>query len=90
MCGFLGATAPGSEVAVDQRDMMMSGKTLRGIVEGDANPDVLIPAMIEMQAQGRFPFERLMRVYPFERINEAIEDSREGRTIKPVLKFAAV
>lgn len=88
MCGFLGAAAPGAEFAVDVRDMMIGGKTLRGIVEGDANPDVFIPAMIEMQAQGRFPFEKLMRIYPFDQINEAIADSKAGRTIKPVLKFA--
>ena len=88
-CGFLGAASPGSEVAVDVRDMMIGGKTLRGIVEGDANPDVFIPAMIEMQAQGRFPFEKLMRTYSFEQVNEAIADSKSGRTIKPVLQFAA-
>lgn len=86
-CGFVGGAPAGAEVAVDVRDMMIHGKTLRGIVEGDANPDVFIPAMIEMQARGRFPFEKLVRLYPFEQVNEAIADSKSGRTVKPVLKF---
>lgn len=87
VCGFVGGAPVGTELAVDVRDMMIQGKTLRGIVEGDANPDVFIPAMIDMQACGRFPFEKLVRMYPFEQINEAIADSKSGRTVKPVLKF---
>lgn len=87
VCGLVGGAPIGSELVVDVRDMMIHGKTLRGIVEGDANPDVFIPAMIEMQARGRFPFEKLVRIYPFEQVNEAIADSRSGKTVKPVLKF---
>ena len=86
-CGFVGGAPAGSEMAVDVRDMMIHGKTLRGIVEGDANPDVFIPAMIEMQARGRFPFEKLVQMYPFEHVNEAIADSKSGKTVKPILKF---
>lgn len=86
-CGFVGGAPAGSELVVDVRDMMIGGKTLRGIVEGDSNPDVFIPAMIEMQARGRFPFEKLVRMYPFEQVNEAIADSKSGKTVKPILKF---
>jgi aryl-alcohol dehydrogenase len=88
-CGFVGGAAPGTELPVDVRDMMVKGKTLRGIVEGDANPDVFIPALIDMQARGRFPFEKLVRMYPFEEIQAAIDDSKSGRTVKPILKFPA-
>ncbi|MBL0420700.1 NAD(P)-dependent alcohol dehydrogenase [Ramlibacter sp. AW1] len=87
MCGFVGGAPVGTELVVDVRDMMLKGKTLRGIVEGDANPDVFIPALIEMQAQGRFPFEKLVRLYPFEQIEQAIADSKSGQTVKPILRF---
>lgn len=89
VCGFLGAVAPGTELALDVRDMMMGGKTLRGIVQGDATPEVLIPALIELHAQGRFPFDRMVRFYAFEEIQQALDDASSGRTIKPVLRFAA-
>ncbi len=89
ICGYLGAVAAGTELAIDVRDVMLGGKTLRGIVQGDANPQILIPALIELHLQGRFPFERLVKRYPFERIQDAIADARSGVAIKPVLEFEA-
>jgi aryl-alcohol dehydrogenase len=56
-------------------------------VEGDANADVLIPQLIAMQAQGLFPFEKLMKVYPFEAINQAMADAKSGHTVKPILRM---
>jgi aryl-alcohol dehydrogenase len=84
-CGFVGGAPLGSTLEVDVRDMMLHGKSLRGIVEGDSNADVFIPELIRMQAQGRFPFEKLVRRYPLSEIQAAIDDSRAGRTIKPVV-----
>ncbi len=87
MCGFVGGAAVGAELAVDVRDMMLQGKSLRGIVEGDANADVFIPTLIRMHQQGRLPLEKLVRVYPFEAINDAIADAKSGVTVKPILRF---
>lgn len=87
-CGFVGGAPVGATLEVDVRDMMLNGKTLRGIVEGDSNADDFIPAMLRMQAQGLFPFEKMMKIYPFESINEAIADSLSGATVKPVLRMA--
>jgi len=30
--------------------------------------------MVELYRAGRFPFDKLIRLYPFEKINEAIDD----------------
>ena len=86
-CGFVGGAPVGTQLEVDVRDVMLNGKTLRGIVEGDANADAFIPDLIRMQAQGRFPFEKLMKIYPFESIHQAIADSCAGLTVKPVLRM---
>lgn len=86
-CGFVGGAPVGTTLEIDVRDMMLNGKTLRGIVEGDANADVLIPQLIAMQAQGLFPFEKLMKVYPFEAINQAMADAKSGHTVKPILRM---
>ena len=40
---------------------------------------------MNLQAQGRFPLERLVRRYAFEDVNQAIDDSDEGNTVKPIL-----
>lgn len=87
-CGFVGGAPVGSILEVDVRDMMLNGKTLRGIVEGDSNAEVFIPDIIRMQARGLFPFEKLMKIYPFESVNQAIADARSGVTVKPVLRMA--
>jgi aryl-alcohol dehydrogenase len=86
-CGFVGGAPVGTTLEVDVRDVMLQGKTLRGIVEGDANADAFIPELIRMQAQGRFPFEKLMKIYPFEAIEQAVQDARSGKTVKPVLRM---
>lgn len=88
-CGFVGGAPATTTLEVDVRDMMLSGKTLRGIVEGDANADTFIPDLIRMQAQGNFPFEKLMKIYPFDAIKQAMEDSKSGVTVKPVLRMPA-
>jgi aryl-alcohol dehydrogenase len=84
-CGVLGASPMGSEITLDQVHFMSGGRRLIGIVEGDVNSDIFIPTLIELQRQGRFPFDRMIRAYPFTAIEEAIHDMEAGRTIKPVL-----
>lgn len=86
ICGLLGAVPPGTEVGLDM-DLIMNGRTVRGIIEGDAIPDLFIPKLIELYAQGRFPFDRLIKFYPFDDINKAVEDMEKGLVVKPVLKF---
>jgi aryl-alcohol dehydrogenase len=42
---------------------------------------------VEFYRHGRFPFDKLVRYYPFEQINEAIRDIETGVTLKPILLF---
>jgi len=86
-CGIVGAASVGTEVSFDQLHIMTGGRTIRGIVEGDSHPDVFIPALIDLFAQGRFPLDKLLSFYPFERINDAIHDSEAGAAVKPVVQF---
>jgi aryl-alcohol dehydrogenase len=88
-CGMIGASHPGEELKIDIIDALTSGKRIRGIVEGDATPDVFIPELIELHRQGRFPFDRMVKFYPFEQINEAIHDSETGATVKAILRMPA-
>ena len=59
--------------------------TLVSIVQGSSVPSRFLPFLIEQHSQGRFPFDRLVRTYPFADINQAFEDARDGRVVKPVL-----
>jgi len=85
VCGLLGVVPPGTEVSLDM-DLLMNGRTVKGILDGDAIADLFIPKLIELYSQGRFPFDRLITFYPFDEINQAVEDMEKGRVIKPVLR----
>jgi len=87
VCGLIGAPAFGTEVSLDMNSILVAGRTVRGIVEGDSVPDVFLPRLVRLWEQGRFPVERLMKHYDFDRIEEAVADAESGRVIKPVLRM---
>jgi len=86
VCGLVGVVAPGTEVTLNM-DLIMNGRTIRGVIEGDAIPDLFIPSLIALYEQGRFPFDRVITFYPFDDINKAVEDMEKGMVIKPVLRM---
>lgn len=88
-CGVVGASKPGAEILVDANAFMQNCKRLRGIVEGDSVPQIFIPQLVDLYMQGRFPFDRLVKFYPFDQINDAAHDSEQGGTIKPIIRISA-
>lgn len=84
---FAFVTSPGPELLVNLSHLMMGGRSIRGIIQGDSEPQVFIPRLIELYREGRFPLDRLITVYPFERIAQAMHDSETGVAIKPVLRM---
>ena len=88
-CGIVGAPALGTEASFDVNGVMTAGKRITGIIEGDSKPDLFIPALVELYIQGRFPFDKLMKFYRLDQINQAAEDSEKGVTIKPIIRLAA-
>jgi aryl-alcohol dehydrogenase len=87
VCGLIGLAPLGTEVALDMNSILF-GRTLRGVIEGDSIPDIFIPQLIELYVQGRFPFDKLIKFYKLEEINDAARDSEAGTALKPVLTFA--
>ncbi len=86
VCGLTGVVPPFTEVNLNM-DLIMNGRAVKGILGGDAIPDLFIPRLIELYEQGRFPFDRLVTFYPFKEINRAVEDMEKGHVIKPVLQL---
>ncbi|TWB39100.1 NAD(P)-dependent alcohol dehydrogenase [Nitrospirillum pindoramense] len=89
VCGLVGAMPFGQPLPVDGGHLMSGGRTIRGIVEGDADPHRFIPTLVGLYLAGQFPFDRLITFYPLAEINQAIRDSETGRTVKPVLRMPA-
>lgn len=63
------------------------GKRVIGVLGGGGRSGQLIPALVELHRQGRFPFDRLVRYYEMEQIEEALADSASGEVIKPILRI---
>jgi aryl-alcohol dehydrogenase len=89
-CGIVGAAPPGTEIKIDVTEFMQMAKTVYGIIEGDSVPDIFIPQLIDLFLQGRFPFDKLTKLYPFDRINEAAADSERGVTVKPIIRIGQI
>ena len=84
-CVVIGVPSLGETVAVDVVDLVARGLKLVGTNQGDANPRVFIPHLIELYRRGRLPIEKLVTNFDFADINQAAEASLRGRAIKPVL-----
>lgn len=87
-CGILGASGPDAEIVLNETHFMSGGRRLIGIVEGESNPDTFIPLLIDLNRAGRFPFDRLVKFYALEQINQAIHDSETGAAIKPIVRMS--
>lgn len=81
--GFQGVT---NDVTIDQGHLLF-GRSLVGVIEGDSVPSRFIPQLISLYQDGRFPFDRLISTFPFDRINEAVDAAHHGKVVKAVLTF---
>ncbi len=84
-CGIVGASPGGTEMTLDVLHVMTAGRSIRGIVEGDAVPQRFVATLIELYRQGRFPFDKLLTFYPFDRIDDAVRDCEAGHVVKAIV-----
>lgn len=83
--GFV--TRPSSPWSPNVASLLAHGRKVQGILGGSAAPQIFIPILIEYWRQGRFPFDRLIGVFPFEEIDRAWEACKQGTVVKPVLRI---
>ena len=82
---YVAAPPAGTVYGVDAYDLLNSGGSIRGVIEGDAVPAEFIPEMVAHFRAGRLPLEKLVSPYPFARINDAVRDTESGAALKAVL-----
>jgi aryl-alcohol dehydrogenase len=87
--GVVGLVAGDPNVKFEARltTLFQRGITIRGMIQAESVPNVLIPRLADLYASGRFPFDKLFRRYAFADINEAIHDAHTGAAVKPLLFF---
>ena len=69
-------------------DIMFPSRTIRGIVQGEAVSEFMIPKLVAFYKAGLFPVDKLIEYYDFDNIEQAFADSASGAVIKPVIKIA--
>jgi aryl-alcohol dehydrogenase len=65
------------------------GKRVIGVLGGGGRSGQLISALVELYQQGRFPFDKLVRYYKMNEIEQALADSKSGDVVKPILRMPA-
>lgn len=83
----IGAPPVGTEVSLDVNTLLFE-RSVTGVLLGSGVPQTYIPKLIDLYKNGKFPFDKLIKFYSLEEINQACEDSETGITIKPILKLS--
>jgi len=83
--GLVGVSPAGTRIDVDPWTIL-GGRSIEGNMEGDVVPDMFIPYLIELNRQGRFPYEKtITQCGNLTDLNTAIDDSRSARVVKAVV-----
>ena len=83
--GLVGVSPPGTPLPGELNTVMTFGQSIRGIIEGDSDPDEFIPELLRYFKEGKLPFDRLVKTYKLNDINEAVAAQHAGECVKAVL-----
>jgi aryl-alcohol dehydrogenase len=65
--------------------IMAKGLTVRGVVEGDSDPQNFIPHLVQYHQRGELPLDKLVSTFAFDDFDRAWGAAKAGQVIKPVL-----
>ena len=65
--------------------IMGNGLTVRGVVEGDSEPQTFLPHLVELHRRGDLPLEKFVSRYRFADFDRAWAAAKAADVVKPVL-----
>jgi aryl-alcohol dehydrogenase len=77
---------PSESMSFEWRSIL-NGRSVTGIIAGASVPQLFLPKLLALHAEGRFPIDEMITYFPFEQINEAVAALRSGQVAKAVLTF---
>lgn len=83
---LIGGAPAQARFELDHLDTLW-GKKVIGVLGGGGRSGQLVTGLIELYKQGRFPFDRLVRYYDLDQIEQALADSASGEVVKPILRM---
>ncbi|HEU5007961.1 MAG TPA: NAD(P)-dependent alcohol dehydrogenase [Jatrophihabitantaceae bacterium] len=85
-CILIGGAPARAEFALDHISTLW-GKRIVGTLGGSGQSRDLIPALMNLYRQGRFPFDELVEFFDFAELTAALDASYAGDVVKPILRM---
>ena len=85
---IVGLPPQGVDIKVNPVSFLLGSRKCQGVREGDSFPTKYIPQLIEMQRNGHFPVEKLVKVYDYRDLKQALDDLKQGKVTKPVIQWS--
>ena len=73
-----GTPGPGPTNNIPIHEAVCFTKTYYGVSEGDSNPPEYIPKLVQMYKEGKFPVDKISKVYSYKQMDEAIHAMHDG------------
>ena len=83
----VGVAPAGAKISIDPLQWLLYSKKYVGCREGDSLPSEYVPKLVEMQRNGEFPVEKIVKVYDYKDMKQALHDLHEGTVVKPVIRW---
>ncbi|KAG7284767.1 hypothetical protein NEMBOFW57_009379 [Staphylotrichum longicolle] len=83
----VGAPPREERISVGSGSFFAGKKTWLSVAEGDSHPPEFIPKLVELHRQGKFPVEKISKVYPVAELKKAISDMKDGTVVKAIIEF---
>ncbi|KAF2167565.1 hypothetical protein M409DRAFT_66076 [Zasmidium cellare ATCC 36951] len=84
----VGVPPADAKIRISPMRFLAGSRRYLGCREGDSVPAQFIPKLMELQRQGHFPVEKLVKVYKYRDLAQALDDMRNGSVVKPVIQWS--
>jgi Zn-dependent alcohol dehydrogenase len=85
-CVLIGGAPAGAEFVLDHLSTLW-GKRIVGVLGGGGRSIELVTTLMDLYAQGRFPYDRLVSYFSLDEIETAMQASYAGDVVKPIIRM---
>ncbi|KAH0438190.1 alcohol dehydrogenase [Colletotrichum camelliae] len=84
----VGTGMPESNISIHMQTFMVSGKQYFGAVQGHVRTRDYVPQMVQWWRDGKFPVEKLVKVFEHPNFEQAVEAMKKGDVVKPIIAWS--
>ncbi|KAJ0158579.1 Aryl-alcohol dehydrogenase [Colletotrichum tanaceti] len=84
----VGTGMPEARLSLPMQSFMVSGKQYFGAVQGHVDTAEYVPRMVRWWREGKFPVEKLVKVFDAPDFASAVEAMKRGDVVKPVIAWS--